>query len=83
MRKALDFSIPIEKLDTPEERYKRITMLNRKPYSVLMLVQEKVLNKYFKLFVLTAVLSRLAAQGRKTSRISRNCSAPWIQRSMS
>ena len=79
MRKALDFSIPIEKLDTPEERYKRITMLNRKPYQM----SSSVLNKYFKLFVLTAVLSRLAAQRRKTSRISRNCSAPWIQRSMS
>lgn len=47
MRKARDFSIPIEQLSSPEERYRRITVLNRKPYQM----SSSVLNKYFKLCV--------------------------------
>ena len=42
-----DFSIPIEQLETPRERYQRVVILYRKPNKI----SKNMLNRYFKLWV--------------------------------
>ena len=42
-----DFSIPIEQLETPQERYQRVVILYRKPNQI----SKNMLNRYFKLWV--------------------------------
>ena len=46
MKTAGDFSIPIEQLVTPVERYRRITILSRKPYQL----GKNMINRYFKTY---------------------------------
>ena len=47
-----DFSIPIEKLETPQERYQRIVLLYRKPNQI----SKNMLNRYFKLWGLQQLI---------------------------